>query len=154
MQIRRYIPADISAVAELFYTTVHVVNTKDYTSAELDAWAPGIPDLEVWNRSLLEHDTLVAIIDGIIVGFADMDGTGYLDRLYVHHAYQSRGIATALCDRLEEHVSAERFVTHASITAKRFFEKRGYCVVKEQQVERYGIMLKNYVMEKENRIDR
>lgn len=39
--------------------------------------------------------------------------------------------------------------TYASITAKPFFEKRGYKVVKERQVERQGIFLTNYVMIKE-----
>lgn len=39
--------------------------------------------------------------------------------------------------------------THASITANPFFEKRGYQVAKEQQVERQGIFLTNYVMIKE-----
>lgn len=37
---------------------------------------------------------------------------------------------------------------HASVTAKGFFEKRGYRVIKEQQAERHGILLTNYVMEK------
>lgn len=36
--------------------------------------------------------------------------------------------------------------THASITAKPFFEKRGYIVVKEQQIERQGIFLTNFIM--------
>ena len=39
-------------------------------------------------------------------------------------------------------------ITHASITARPFFEKRGYRIVKEQTVERRGIRLTNYVMEK------
>lgn len=38
--------------------------------------------------------------------------------------------------------------THASITARPFFEKRGYRVIKEQQVERRGQRLTNYVMVK------
>ena len=37
----------------------------------------------------------------------------------------------------------------ASITAKPFFERRGYKAVKEQQVERKGVLLTNYVMIKE-----
>lgn len=36
----------------------------------------------------------------------------------------------------------------SSITAKPFFEKRGYIVIKEQTVERFGVELRNYVMEK------
>lgn len=39
-------------------------------------------------------------------------------------------------------------VTHASITARPFFEKRGYKVKKEQSVIRHGVALKNFVMEK------
>ena len=61
---------------------------------------------------------------------------------------QGEGIASAVCDQLEKAVSADRITTHASITAKPFFEKRGYRMVKEQQVSRKGILLTNYVMEK------
>ena len=42
---------------------------------------------------------------------------------------------------------AERIVTHASLTAKPFFLRRGYLVKKEQQVEKNGILLTNFVME-------
>lgn len=56
--------------------------------------------------------------------------------------------ATAICDQLEQAVGGS-ITTHASITAKPFFEKRGYQVAKEQQVERQGIFLTNYVMIKE-----
>ena len=38
--------------------------------------------------------------------------------------------------------------THASITARGFFEKRGYRLIRAQQVERSGERLTNYVMEK------
>ena len=61
--------------------------------------------------------------------------------------YQGKGVATALCDRLEQ-VCAGVISTHASITAKPFFEKRGYRVIREQQVERQGVALTNFVMEK------
>ena len=80
-------------------------------------------------------------------GFGDIDGSGYLDRLYVHRRHQGKGVATALCDRLEQ-VCAGVISTHASITAKPFFEKRGYRVIREQQVERQGVALTNFVMEK------
>ncbi len=148
MFIREYRPSDCRELAELFYHTVHTVNAKDYSPEQLDAWAAGQVDLEQWDRSLQEHFCLVAVEDNIIVGFGDMDSTGYLNRLYVHSKYQGKGVATALCDRLEAAVP-ENLVTHASITARPFFEKRGYRVVKEQQVERKGIFLTNFVMVKE-----
>lgn len=102
--------------------------------------------------------------NALIIGFGDMDDTGYLDRLYVHKDYQGRGVATAICDRLEEDFCLSRgrllqnsavqkrkndtFTTHASITARPFFEKRGYTVVKAQKVVRKGISIRNYIMRK------
>lgn len=149
MKIRRYERGDLWQVTALFYDTVHTVNAADYSPEQLDAWADGAPDAECWNRSLLAHHSLVAV-EGrdLIVGFGDIDGTGYLDRLYVHKDRQGLGIATALCDRLERAVDAPVITTHASITARPFFEGRGYRVLREQRVERHGVRMTNYVMEK------
>ena len=124
-----------------------MVNAKDYTKEQLDAWATGQVDMDNWNQSLLEHYSIVALDDGMIVGFGDIDKTGYLDRLFVHADYQRKGVATAICNQLEQVIQGN-IVTHASITARPFFEKRGYQVIKEQQVERQGIFLTNFVMEK------
>ena len=149
MTIRAYRSSDLDEILTLFYDTVHTVNAKDYTSAQLDAWADGRADREAWNRSFLAHHTLVALIGGRIAGFADMDPTsGYLDRLYVHRDDQGKGVATALCDRLERENPSETYTVHASITARPFFEKRGYAVVCKQEVQRHGVWLVNYAMEK------
>ncbi len=147
MILREYRPADCPQLADLFYHTVHTVNTKDYTEEQVNAWATGQVDLEAWDRSFREHYTVVAEENGLLVGFGDIDQTGYLDRLYVHKDFQGRGIATTLCNRLEQAVAGS-IVTHASLTARPFFEKRGYTVLREQQVERHGVRLTNYVMEK------
>lgn len=146
MVIRKYRSSDCREIAELFYHTVHTVNAADYTEAQRNAWTGGV-DLEEWDSSFQEHDTLVAVEGGVITGFGDIDETGYLDRLYVHKDHQREGVATAICDRLEQAVPGT-IVTHASITARPFFEKRGYQVRREQQVERQGIRLTNFVMEK------
>ena len=148
MTIREYRSSDLREIVELFYDTVHTVNATDYTPEQLNAWADGRVDLAEWGRSLMEHITLVAEDGGRIAGFGDIDPSGYLDRLYVHKDYQRRGVATALCDALEGAVNAERIVTHASITAKPFFEERGYAVAWEQQELRHGVPLTNYRMEK------
>lgn len=147
MIIREYKPEDCPQIAELFYNTVHTVNAKDYTEEQLNAWADGNIDIEKWNLSFLEHYTCVAVEDGVVVGFGDIDDRGYLDRLYVHKDYQGRGVASSICDSLEPRAIGKIF-THASITAVPFFKKRGYIVVKEQQVERKGVLLTNFVMEK------
>ena len=148
MEIRKYLESDCKILSELFYNTVHTVNAKDYTKEQLDVWATGEVGLEKWNQSLKEHYSVVAVEGEVIVGFGDIDSTGYLDRLFVHADYQRKGIATAICNQLEQAVQGN-IVTHASITARPFFDNIGYTVVKEQQVERQGIFLTNFIMIKE-----
>ena len=149
MKLRPYESVDCAALARLFYQTVHTVNARDYTQEQLDAWATEKVDLEAWDRSLRQHCSVVAEEKGEIIGFGDMTPDGYLDRLYVHRDHQRRGVATAICEELERSVHAARFTTHASITARPFFSHRGYRVRREQQVQRQGIWLTNFVMEKD-----
>ena len=148
MQLRAYRESDCEQLAELFYQTVHSVNAADYTKAQLDAWATGKVVLQEWNRSFLAHHTVVADEGGEIVGFGDIDPAGYLDRLYVHKGHQHQGIASAICDALEQWAGNKVITTHASITAKPFFLHRGYRIVRKQEVIRCGITLTNFVMEK------
>lgn len=148
MLLRKYTESDCKQLSELFFQTVHKINKKDYSKEQLNVWATGKVDIEEWNKSFLEHYTIVAVENNEIIGFGDIDYSGYLDRLYVHCNYQRRGIATAICNQLEKSIDTNVITTQASITAKPFFEKRGYRVIKEQQVERNGILLTNYIMEK------
>ena len=151
MELRKYKSEDCTTLAELFYHTVHTVNSKDYTNDQLDAWASGDIDISAWNKSFLNHNTLVAEIKGTIVGFGDMNDNGYLDKLFVHKGYQNKGIATAIVNELEQQAvvcGVTLFSTHASITARPFFEQRGYLVIRENTVVRSNIKLNNFIMEK------
>ena len=113
LTIRPYRPEDCRALTQLFYETVHTVNARDYTPAQLDAWADGRPDLAAWDRSLRAHYTLVAVENGEPVGFGDIDAAAkYLDRLYVHREFQGQGIANALCRELEKNdAEIQRFLS-------------------------------------------
>lgn len=148
MLLRPYRPADCPHLAQLFYETVHSVNARDYTPAQLDAWATGQVDLEEWNASFLAHFTLVAQEGTQITGFGDIDASGYLDRLYVHKDFQGLGTASAICDALERHYPVPSITTHASLTARPFFSRRGYRTIRRRTVERRGVLLDNFLMEK------
>ena len=152
MKLREYRASDCPELTRLFYDTVHSVCAGEYTPEQLDAWADGKPDAAKWNESLCAHFSLAAEADGILAGFGDIDETGYLDRLYVHRDFQGMGVGTALCQALEQEAvrtvrqtkadASVCITTHASITARPFFEARGY------QVQRKGVLLTNYIMEK------
>ena len=151
MNLRRYRTEDLPALARLFGETVRRVNIRDYTPAQAEAWAAGEADLltrDDWFRRLY---TLVAEADGQITGYGNVDDTGYLDHLFVRWDYQGRGVATALCDALEEHcrdLGLVAVTVHTSKTALSFFLRRGYTVEREQQVPVRGQVLTNYAMNK------
>ncbi len=146
--LREYRPGDLTELAALFYETVHTVCAGEYTPEQLDAWAPGEVDEPSWDRTLTARHALVAEIGGAIAGFGDMDETGYLDRLYVHKDFRRRGVGSAICEALEGRVRG-KVVTFASKTARPFFEKRGWRVLRRNVVIRRGVELENYYMEKE-----
>ena len=152
IKLRKYRPDDCSEVYNLFYNTIHSINAADYTPVQLDAWAPKDGDLHTWNQRLLRNDyAVVAELNGDIVGIGSADDTGYFDILYVHKDYQRMGIATLIADDLEQYIyskGAQILTTDASITAKLFFEKRGYVVQKQQSVECGGQILINYRMKR------
>lgn len=151
MNVRIYRSEDCKEIVELFYNTVHSINAKDYNEAQLDAWAPKDIDISKWDKSLLEHYSIVIEDNNIIIGFGDLDMNGYFDRLYVHKDYQGAYVATIIVKEIEKYAQENKIkviTTHSSITAKPFFEKQGYKVIKEQVVERKGQILKNFIMEK------
>lgn len=150
MLIRQFQASDLNEILNLFYQTVHTINLKDYSKEQLDAWASHDIDVERWQKSLTKNYALVAIINDKIVGFGDIDDSGYLDHLYVHKDYQNQHIATKITEQLEKHKNFNKIITHASITALPFFLKQGYQIMKKQQVLRKGVYLTNYVMEKTN----
>lgn len=151
MILRLYKPNDCKEIVEMFYNTVHSINIKDYNEEQVNVWAPKDIDFIKWNDTLLEHYSIVCEKEGIIIGFGDIDHLGYLDRLYVHKDYQGCKVATKIVNELEDYArknNVRTVTTDASITARLFFEKRGYEVMKEQEVERKGVLLINFKMSK------
>lgn len=148
MEIREYLPDDCEYIVQLFKDTVRTINSKDYDEKQIDAWLSNSRTPQAWNEILSSHHTFVAIINNAIVGFADIDDTGYLDHLFVSKDYQHQGIATQLCNKVENLGLSTLITTDASITAKPFFMKRGYQIIQEQQVLRDGVYLTNFKMNK------
>lgn len=150
MTIRAYKSSDLSEISTLFYETVHETTSKDYTKLQQLAWANGTINRAEWDESFRRNHTLVAVLDKEIVGFGDMENTGYLDRLYVHKDHQNRGIGSEILDLLEQKWQNQgifSFNTYASITARPFFESRGYTVLRENVVIRQEVSLTNFYME-------
>ena len=148
MIIRRYETKDLTQILLLFYDTVHNINKADYDEEQLYAWADGRPDPDRWDRSFYEHYSIIAEENGRIIGFGDIDHKGFIDRLFVHMDHQRKGVASAICEELEKNVRSDKITVQASVTARPFFEKRGYKVLKQIKAVRKGIALTAFIMEK------
>ena len=155
IEIRDATTGDASAIADLFYHTILTVNVGDYSGAQVAAWAGPAPDPEMWLERIAASGeykrTFVAIADGRAVGFAEFEGDGHIDTMYVHHEFQGRRVASRLLDRIEaeaQRLGLARLYTEASITAEPFFRGKGFTVVRPQLVEVHGHTFRNFVMEK------
>lgn len=150
--IRRLAAQDIPEMRKLFRATVLTVNSKYYTKEEVEDWASCGDSVEHW-KELLAKNNYIGALDGQggIVGFSSMNAEGYLHSMFVHKDWQGKGVATLLLSEVEK--IARRYGVHkisveVSVTARPFFEKHGYKVVKEQKAKANRLYLTNYVMEK------
>lgn len=149
--IRRYNVQDTHALIDLFRDAVHAINIQHYSPEQVAVWAPEEIDAARWQQSLANNITFVAEMGSQIVGFADMTHEGYLDRLYVNKDYQGRWVGLHLMRAIEKaarELGLEKITTDCSITAKKPAERFGFVVVKEQTVEKRGVVFTNYAMEK------
>ena len=150
--IRRLAAQDIPEMRKLFRATVLTVNSKDYTKEEVEDWASCGDSVEHWKELLAKNDYIGALDgQGGIVGFSSMNAEGYLHSMFVHKDWQGKGVATLLLSEVEKiarRYGAHKISVEVSVTARPFFEKHGYKVVKEQKAKANRLYLTNYVMEK------
>lgn len=149
--VRAYRPEDLKALAELFHAAVHAVPDALYGPEERELWAPSPPELGRWRARFEAAPPVVALVNGRIAGFMSLEDDGHLDLAYVHPDLRGRGVAGALLAHLEERAERLRLgrlfaaVSHA---ARPFFERRGFVVVRPNEVERGGRRLGSWIMEK------
>lgn len=137
--IRTYEEGDFSTLCIIFLRAIKETASVDYSPRQIAAWAQ--IDEQRWRQKIAASLVLVAIKDDSPVGFITVVDD-YIDLLFVSPDYSRQGIAGALLDALPERV----FTVEASITAKPFFARHGFRVIKQQEVEARGERFLNYLM--------
>ena len=156
MELRRYKEEDTAALNSIYYDTIHSINKRDYTPEELEAWAPSDPYTEEKKRKDIERfrsiNPFVAVEGDVPIGFAELEDEGHINCFYVHHDHQGKGAGSMLmdaCIKEAKRLGYSRLHAEVSITAKPFFLKKGFSVIRPNLSEIRGMSLKNYIMEKE-----
>ncbi|ODB34651.1 acetyltransferase [Pseudoalteromonas sp. BMB] len=150
--IRQFQSGEEAELRKLMFDTIRSVNIQHYSNSQVNAWAHSDVVDKGWQDRLRSNQPLVAVLNGKIVGFADIQTDGLIDHFFCHAEHQGQGIGKALMLALLEHskiTNTTRLFSHVSKTAKPFFEHFGFQVIKEQQVKVRGEVLTNYLMEKD-----
>ncbi|MFK7970341.1 MAG: GNAT family N-acetyltransferase [Bacteroidia bacterium] len=149
--LRTAIQSDLKGLKDLFLKSIQQACKNDYSPAEIAVWTATAHNQERWQTMLETQYVLVAEIDGRLAGFGTLKGSDYLDFMYVHPDFLRRGVAGKLLQALEEkaHMRGSTIlVSDISITARPFFEKSGFVVLRKNHNERDGEVLVNFRMEK------
>ncbi len=151
MEVRLFQTQDAEQIARLFHETVREINVRDYSNSQVEAWAPEDIQFRNWVEVCSNRFTYVADDNGVIAGFGELEPNGHIDCFYCHKNYQRCGVGSRIYQAIEAkayELSLNRLFVEASITAKPFFQRMGFAVVKEQEVMRRGEGFINYAMEK------
>jgi len=150
LTIRPYTTEDCDATIEIFLRAIREVASRDYNPAQVNAWAQ-VKDREAWAGRRASRPTWIAQNVDVVIGFSDLEPDGHLDMLFVHPDHQGRGAASLLLEKVEAEAREQglkRIFTEASLTARPFFERRGFTVLARQTVEKRGQLLDNFRMAK------
>ncbi|MGE5108018.1 MAG: GNAT family N-acetyltransferase [Sphingobacteriales bacterium] len=151
MLIRKAEEKDIPSITQLFKETIETINSKDYNEDQVKVWSAGYAKTDRWINRLTSQYFIVTETEGVIAGMGSISPEGYLDMMYVHKNYQGRGIASAIVDELLSNAvknNVPLVTSDVSITAKLFFERKGFTVVDKQKVMLGEVEFINYKMEK------
>ena len=156
MEVRSFQQADAGPLGVVFHRAVREGASHRYDPAQVAAWAPEVPSGPGWEARLSEADTVVAVEGDDRLGFMNVDDNGYLDLAFVLPERIGQGVSDLLYAVLECRARArgiERLTTQASLLAEPFFARHGWRIVRRQEVEMGGVVLKNAWMEKPLRSD-
>lgn len=151
LSIRPFQIEDAAPLSALYAASVRVLGARDYSAAQIEAWASLTPSAESLVERMGDGRTrLVAVLDDI-AGFIDVEADGHIDLLYVAPDAAGLGVARALLETAEALAplsGTSRLYAEASETARPVFEWLGYSVIARRDFEVAGVPIHNWAVEK------
>ena len=149
IHIRHYRDGEESALFEIYYSAIHLIACRNYTSEQIEAWAPRDLEPELWCSKIRCINPFVAVLGGELVGYADLQPNGYIDHFFVSGAHPRKGIGAQLMRHLIAEAERQRipFLTSdVSRTAQSLYESFGFSVVEQRFPKRRGVVIPNALM--------
>lgn|SRR3989338_5775173 len=152
MKIRFAQDKDYAAMARLHRQTIRTVNAKDYPDKTIRVWS-GRTNANKFRESASICKRWVGVEDNKVIGFCDhgLEGNGELWGLYIHKDYIGKGVGSRLLKVAEASLKKQgckKVKIKATITAKEFYKKQGYKVVRKALHKMGEIKVPIYIMMK------
>lgn len=151
LRIRNFQVGDEPALWAVRYSSVHQLARADYTEEQCRAWTPADRDPAEWATKIQSIRPFVAEQGGRIVGYADLQPSGYIDHFFVAGDSARRGVGSALMRHIHDDAAARdiaELYSEVSLTARPLFERWGFVVEQSQMVLVRGVELMNFRMRK------
>ncbi|MGI9211062.1 MAG: GNAT family N-acetyltransferase [Methylococcaceae bacterium] len=103
-------------------------------------------DEELWVRRIRGINPFVAELEGALVGYADIQDSGYIDHFFVSGRHPRQGIGRSLMEVLEseaKHLGVTELTSDVSRTAQPFFARFGFQIVEQRMPVVRGIEVPN-----------
>ncbi len=149
IELRAFQPGDEPALRAVFASAIHEVASRDYSPLQVDTWAPRRYDANAWARRMQGIAPFVALVDGRIAGYADLQPGGYIDHFFVAAQAGGQGVGGALMRRIlarADELGLRELTSEVSITAQPFFAHFGFEVVEHRVVDVRGVEMRNAAM--------
>lgn len=153
MHLRIATSDDAPALSELYRASVSVLGARDYSAAQVAAWASLTPSPARFRQKWADGRVVVVAYaqERQLLAFGDLEADGHIDYLYSAPDAVGTGAAIAVYAELERRARAARIArlyAEASEAARRFFLRQGFSVVVRRDFEVAGTPIHNYAVEK------
>jgi GNAT superfamily N-acetyltransferase len=154
MAIRAAVATDVDGIMAVQSSAVLRICSSVYKPDEIAAWTAGCNDPERYLPGILEGRFSVALIEGSVVGFYDLDvGRAELRGLFVEAGLGRRGIGRALLKHAELSAvrqGVQRLRLDSTVNAITFYEAHGFVLDEMGMFElRSGLRLPCGIMHKD-----
>ena len=149
--LRDFRSGDEPALRAVFESAIHEVARRDYTQQQVDAWAPRDFDPGLWAKRMQGIAPFVAEREGRIVGYADVQPSGYIDHFFVAASAGRQGVGGLLMRRIHERAAELGLLaltSEVSRTAQPFYLHFGFEVVDHHVNVVRGVELQYAAMRK------
>lgn len=151
IELRRFRLGDEAHLRRVYESAIHEVAIRDYSQAQVDAWAPRHHDPSLWARRVQEIDPFLVERDGEVVAYADVQPDGYIDHFFVAAAANGLGIGRRLMERIHERareLEIDELTSEVSRTAQPFYIHFGFEIVDRHIKQLRGVDIDYAAMRK------